>query len=62
MISSNQDYRNAMKEMIRDEIHAAKTKSDIEHQSLKWSKINTISSIVIGLLAIVATVLVAKFF
>ena len=39
-----------------DEIHAAKTKS------LKWSKISTISSIVIGLLAIVATILVAKFF
>ena len=54
---SEQDKRNEP-----DEIHAAKTKSDIEHQSLKWSKINTISSIVIGLLTIVATVLVAKFF
>lgn len=45
-----------------DEIHAAKPKSDIENQSLKWSKINTIGSIVVGLLTIVATILVAKFF
>ena len=45
-----------------DEIHATKTKSNIEHQSLKWSKINTIGGFIIGILAIVATVLVAKFF
>ena len=38
------------------------SQGDDDDQSLKWSKINTISSIVIGLLAIVATVLVAKFF
>lgn len=54
---SEQDKRNEP-----DEIHATKTKSDIEHQSLKWSKINTIGGFIIGILAIVATVLVAKFF
>ena len=54
---SEQDKRNEP-----DEIHAAKTKSNIENQSLKWSKINTIGSLVIGLLAIAATIFVAKFF
>ena len=45
-----------------DKIHAAKTKSDIENQNLKWSKINTIGGFIIGLLTIAATILVAKFF
>ena len=45
-----------------DKAHTSKAKCDIEHQTLKWSKISTISSIIIGLLAIVATIIVAKFF
>ena len=54
---SEQDKRNEP-----DKIHTAKIKSDIEHQSLKWSKINTIGGLIIGILTIVATILVAKFF
>ena len=54
---SEQDKRNEP-----DKIHTAKIKSDIEHQSLKWSKINTIGGFIIGILTIVATILVAKFF
>lgn len=44
------------------EAHATESKSDVDKQALKWTKVNTIAAIIIGILTIAVTFFVARFF